>query len=513
MSSRSAEGGSGAVRSRRLLGHLSIGARLAIFYTLSAFCMLAAVVAVQYGILIRGLEWEENQLVVDKIKMFEATLREHGDNRAFLDHEVNLEGGVYWPGQEYVVYSRILDEAGRVVIETPGMETLIPPASFPPPVSSDRKLDGKVVNYGEATNGHSYFLLSAWAWSGGEGGPRRLIQVAMDESGERSMIAQYRRETILALLLGTLFIAFAGTFIAYRCLRPVQDLAKTAQRVTTANDVMTGIDPDISRWPRELRTLAESLYRMLSRLESSYTRCAQSAEDMAHELRNPIHNLMGEAEVALSRERTPAEYRRVLESSLEEYDRLTRMINRLMFIARADDPHTAIEPTPLEVCAELNAVREFHEAQAQEQGITISCSGHAALVADAMLLRRAVSNLVANALSHTPAGGRISLEVCAMGREEAVEIIVRDTGCGISAEKLPRIVDRYYSAERGSPQQGEGAGLGLAIVRSIMSLHGGSVAIDSAQGKGTTVVLCFPARPAPDGTSEVTSTLKPVKTG
>jgi len=510
MSSKSSAEVHGVVLERRLPFSLSIGARLAIAYTLSAFAMLAIVTAVQYWVLIRGLEWDETQIVLDKIKMFEATLRIHGDNQAFLDHEVNLEGGAYWPGQQYTVYSRIQDEAGRTLIETPGMQTLVPETSFLLPVEAGRDLEQEVVHYREAPNGHAYFLMSAWARSGGEDGPRRLIQVAMDEKGERAMIAGYRRDTLLALSLGTLLFAIIGTFIARRCLRPVHDLARTAERIT-ANSVPSGIDTDTTRWPSELTTLASSFYRMLFRIKSSFNRCSQCTEDMAHELRNPIHILMGEAEVALSRERTPEEYRQVLESSLEEYARLSRMINELLFIARADNPYTAIERACFDIRGELEAMREFYETQAAEQGVTIRCAGHARVNADPQLVRRAVSNLVSNALSHTRDGSEIRIEVREADSGSVVEVVVRDTGCGIREEDLPRIFDRFYCTRHEKLTPGLGAHLGLAIVKSIMTLHGGSVAIESIQGKGTTVVLRFPVN-VQDIEKDIPPQVEPVST-
>jgi len=487
----------GVVPERRLPFSLSIGARLAIAYTLSAFAMMAIVTAVQYRILIRSMEWDETQIMLDKIKMLEATLRIHGDNEAFLDHEVNLEGGAYWPGQQYIVYSRIQDDTGHTLIETDGMAQLIPVSSFPLPlpVAARHGLKKAVVHFREAPNGRAYFLMSAFAQSGGmNGGPRRLIQVAMDETGERATIASHRRDTLLTLFLGTLLFAILGTFIARRCLRPVHDLAKAAERIS-ANNVMSGIDANAARWPAELKKLAESFYHMLSRINKSFSRCSQCAEDMAHELRNPIHALMGEAEVALSRQRTPDEYRQVLESSLEEFATLSRLINELLLIARADNPYTAIEHKQLDMRSELEAVREFHETQACEQGITITCSGQSFLDADQQLLRCAVSNLVSNALLHTPAGGEIQLEVREVGDDDTVEVVVRDNGCGISEDQLPSIFDRFYSTAQRKYPHTKGSGLGLAIVKSIMQLHGGSVGIASKQDKGTTIVLRFPVHP------------------
>ena len=479
---------------RRSFSRLSIGARLALWFTLSAFAILATVIVVQYRIMLRTLEWDESQLLTDKVKMFESTLRTRGDNPEFLDHEVNLEGGAYWPGQHYIVYSRILDESGNHIIETSGMAQLIPSEIFPAPLSPAELVDAKAVHYRKAPNGRDYFLLSAWTQSGSDHGRWREIQVAMDETGERGMIADYQRDTLLLLALGTMVFAAVGVHIVRRCLRPVQDLAESAERIT-ANEVSTRINPDAGRWPSELTTLANAFYRMLFRLESSYKRCSQCSENIAHELRNPIHTLMGETEVALSRDRTPDEYRQVLESSLEEFNRLSRMVNELLFIARADNPETVIGSAPLDVHTELSKVREFHDAQAQERGVTISCEGQAELHADPLLLRQAVSNLVSNALSHTPRGGRISLEVVPDERQGMVQVTVRDTGEGIKAEELPKVLDRFYRSSKQPLNDGEGTGLGLAIVKSIMTLHGGSVSIQSAEGKGTTVVLQFPSQP------------------
>jgi len=489
------EARSGPGRERRAFAQLSIGARLAIWFTLSAFVVLAIVTALQYWVVLRGLEWDEIQLLIDKVKMFERTLRTHGENPEFLDHEVNLEGGAYWPGQHYVVYSRILDESGNLIIETPGMAQLIPSEIFPSSLAPEDLRNAETVHYRKAPNGRDYFLLSAWTRSGIGSGSRRDIQVAMDETGEHAMIAAYRRDTLLLLALGTLAFAAVGVCIVRRSLRPVQDLAELAERIT-ANDVSTRINSDAGRWPSELTTLASALYRMLFRLESSYKRCSQCTEDMAHELRNPIHTLMGETEVALSRQRSAEEYRQVMESNLEEYNRLSRMINELLFIARADNPATVIESVTLDVYSELERVREFHDAPARELGVTISCQGHATLNADPLLLRRAVSNLVSNALSHTPRGGRISLDVVPDEQHGMVQVVVGDTGEGIKAEELPRVLDRSYRGSRQSLNDGYGAGLGLAIVKSIMTLHGGSITIESEEGRGTTVVLQFPARSA-----------------
>ncbi len=445
-----------------------------------------------YWVLTSTLAWDESRLVVNKIKMFETTLRLEGDNMAILNNEAVVEGGGYWPGQDYVVYSRVLDESLRVIIETPGMDQLLPPSEFPPPIVLRADVDNRAVRYEQAPNGRSYFLMAAWLRDIGEEGPQRLIQVAMDETGERAAIASHRRDTILGLAFAVLAFALVGKYIATRCLQPVHSLARQAERISTSNFI-SKVDPATSRWPMELTTLADSFYRMLERIDSSFRRLSQCTDDMAHELRNPISRLMGETEVALSKDRTPAEYRQVLESNLEECSRLSRMIKELLFVAGADNPCNAVKRTRLTVQDELAAVLDFHESQAQEQGILITCTGKATLNADPTMLRRAISNLVSNALSHTPQGGEITLVAQENHDENVVEILVCDTGCGIEEKDLARVFDRFHRGKKRDPNQGDGTGLGLAIVKSIMSLHGGAVSIDSSVNGGTTVTLRFPS--------------------
>lgn len=241
--------------------------------------------------------------------------------------------------------------------------------------------------------------------------------------------------------------------------------------------------------------ILSALKSALDRLKDSHARISQFSADLAHELRTPINNLIGEAEVALSRSRTVDEYREVLESSLEEYTRLSRMIDGLLFLARAESPETQIERKWFSALEEIKAVRDFLDAMAEEHGVEVICHGNEWLNADPMLFRRAVSNLLINALQHTPRGGRVSISAKKLS-DASIEVKVSDTGFGIPAQHLPRIFDRFYRANN-TRSQSKGVGLGLAIVKSIMDLHGGSATIHSQPGVGTTVSLRFPL-PAPD---------------
>ena len=230
---------------------------------------------------------------------------------------------------------------------------------------------------------------------------------------------------------------------------------------------------------------------MWSRFDDSHARLAQFSADLAHELRTPIQALMGQTEVALSRERGAEEYRRILESNLEEYQRIARTINGLLFLARAENPLDQIEPSRRDARAELEVISEFHEALAEDHGVAVICMGEADVYANPILFRRAVSNLLSDALRYTPQGGRIVLSA-EQTEDHGALIRVSDTGCGITDKDLSRLCERRYCPDQGTARCADGTGLGLAIARSIAELHGGSIAVESIPGQGTSVTLHFP---------------------
>lgn len=439
--------------------------------------MLTLATGFLYWVLARDLETINYQFLADRIQVLRAILEEEPDNPEGLEEEVRSQGAYY---------VRLLDEDKQTLIETPGMGNLIYASLFPPPIEVT-ETSGPGMKW-KLPNGKSYLLIAAWAEASHFTGKRRLLQVAVDVSNEEAIISNYRQKLAIVFFLGVLFSAGAGIVIARNGMRPLEEITRTAQQIT-ATQLHERIGT--AQWPKELSTLADAFDEMLSRLEDSFRRLSQFSADLAHELRTPINSLMGEAEVALSRARTLDEYRQVIESSLEEYGRLAHMIDGLLFLARAENPETQIERVQLDARKEIEAVREFHDPVAQEQGIQVTCQGHALLYADPTLFRRTVSNLLSNALQYTPQGGKITLSVEPQD-DQWVEVRVTDTGSGIAPEHLPKIFDRFYRADPARSQYPHGTGLGLSIVKSIMDLHGGTVTIQSKPAKGTTAILKFP---------------------
>lgn len=472
----------------------SLATRLTRHYVVSTAMLLAAGAALMLWTLERALDARDRSHVRSKLQVLQLLLREHYDKPQVIESEVEHESA---EAHAITYYLRILDDSGRTLIETSGMKDVLPPSKFPewvpPAVQRPGNDDVRMLE-------HAGFLLGvAQAETGGALGQRRVLHVALALTAHRELTAEYRRTLLTLLGLGIVIAGLAGRWIARRGMMPLAQISAVARKVS-ANQLSSGVSDQ--RWPDELAELAGAFDEMINRLEESFRRLSDFSVDMAHALRNPINNLRGEAEVALRKSRSLREYQQVLGSNLEELERLSRMIDGLLFIARADDAKVAVERSPLSARREIEAVIEFYKAVAEDSGIMVVGDGDADFDGDPMLVRRAISNLLGNALKHTSRGGRVTLR--ARPRERYIDIEVRDDGVGIPADQLPRVFDRFFQVDKSRDFTAKGSGLGLAIVRSIMRLHGGDALISSSPGDGTTVTLRFPvdsAKGHPDGAS------------
>jgi two-component system heavy metal sensor histidine kinase CusS len=317
------------------------------------------------------------------------------------------------------------------------------------------------------------------------------VQIAIDVAQEEELLARDRLWFWGILLTTSALFPLVGYRIARHGIRPVEEIAATARRITSTN-LRERIGSE--GYPSELASLAGTFNEMLERLEESFERISRFTADIAHDLRTPVNNIRGEAEVALARSRTPDEYRDVLESSLEEAVRLSELIGDLLFLARAESPFTDLHRENVNIGELLTKVRDYYEAFATDAGISLVVNDGVEplnVELDRSLMLRAVSNLVSNAIAHTPSGGTVTL--AATSEDAAIRIEVSDTGTGIPAEALPKVFDRFFRVDPSRSKASGGTGLGLAIVQSILTLHGGSVEITSQLGRGTRVMLRMPA--------------------
>lgn len=314
------------------------------------------------------------------------------------------------------------------------------------------------------------------------------IVIARDMTDRWLLLDRYR-ERLYAFGFAGMLLAFLMSWLLVReSLRPLRDMAARAATVTV-DRLDTPIE--IERAPSELEALTKSINAMLDRLHGGFERMSQYTADLAHDMRTPLGNLRGATEVALARVRSTAEYEALLESNLEECERLSRMIESVIFLARAEHPQFITTLAEFEVEEALAQIADYFEGLADEAGVHIRVQGKGRLRADKELFRRAVGNLLANALRYTPRGSEITMSVGET--PTAVEVTVANPGEPIDAALLERIFDRFYRADasrHSEARAGASAGLGLAIVRTIMTLHGGSARAES-DAAGTRFILTF----------------------
>jgi two-component system heavy metal sensor histidine kinase CusS len=375
----------------------------------------------------------------------------------------------------------VLDSAGRTVTEAPGMDRSIPPDVFPPAKRSTSSI-GNPKDY--HTGAKLFALVAVNEQTGGQ---TYTIQVAQDRSSDEQLEKRFGILLGVVLVGSILASAIIAITVTRHGLRPLGEMTRSLERIGPAhlNERVAPVG-----WPRELQPLAATFDAMLARLEDSFKRLSQFSADLAHELRTPVANIMGEGQVALTRERTPSEYREVIESSVVECERLSGIVDNLLFVARVDAARGSIERKLFDARAGVEKIATFYRTLAEDRHIAIHCSGEGEAYADSVLFERAVSNLVDNALRFTSENGKIQISVTVTAAHS--EVTVSDSGCGIAPEHLPRVFDRFYRAD--SSRSSDGAGLGLALVKSIVDLHGGSARIESEVNRGTTVTLTFPVR-------------------
>jgi len=465
----------------RLWGTLAF--RLTAGYALAGLSLVFFATVSLYMVLVSELEKSTDLFLADKVHVLSTMLRERPGDWDALREEVELESAARRYEQFYI---RLLDERNTPLLMTPGMADQLDLAQLA------RQTQSRPVRNIRMTgrDGRDFRVTSTSAPVGFPATQTDTIQIAIDVSQKEALLARYRFWFWAILLAAFAIFPLVGYQVARRGIRPVEEMATTARHISSTN-LRERILAE--GYPSELASLAGTFNEMLDRLEESFERISRFSADIAHDLRTPVNNIRGEAEVALARARTAQEYREVIESFLEEAVRLSDLIGDLLFLARSESPLTHLRREPVDVGELLGSVREYYEASAAEGGVSLTTALRAGpLIADMdrTLMQRAVGNLVANAVAHTPPGGSVVMQAESEG--DSVRIAVADTGAGIPPQALPRVFDRFFRVDKSRSQASGGTGLGLAIVQSIMVLHGGKADIASQLGRGTQVSLHIP---------------------
>jgi len=372
---------------------------------------------------------------------------------------------------------RILDSAGKLVTQSPDMS--LPAEAFIKPAGARRFFPWKSTHGEEGR-----FLLTVATVQVADKGAW-TIQAAEDLSERHELLERFHARLQVVMLGAGLVALLLGALLVRRGLSPLRALSAQLNGISIDRlDVRIGSQA----WPSDLQDLARNFDAMMIRLQAAFEQLSQFSSDLAHEFRSPITNLVAAASVMLARDRNISEYQETLAIVVSEGERLSRMVSSMLFLARADNAQQAMAVEAVDLGDEFARIVDAFEAVADERGITLEAKGRGTVMADAVLLRRALTNLLSNALAHTARGGRVWLEV--ETADWGWDIRVRDTGCGISPEHQPKIFDRFYRVDPARSST-ESTGLGLAVVKSIAELHGATVTVESVAGSGSSFTLHF----------------------
>jgi len=302
-----------------------------------------------------------------------------------------------------------------------------------------------------------------------------LVTLAININHHRNFLLSFKSALIKFTLIAGFISALLGWLVTFQGLRPLKILTKQATLVSM-KDIKQRMPVD--NLPIEIAGLSQTLNNMLARLETAFQRLENFSSDIAHELRTPINNLMMQTQVALSQPRSKNEYLMTLGSNAEEFDRLASMISDMLFIAKTDNELILISTEEMLLEQEIANLFEFYDALAEDSGITLKSQGQAKVQGDKLMLRRAVSNLLSNAIRHSLKGGEININIYTCKQTVFIDVI--NYGSTIPPENLAHLFERFYRTDKARqfcPH--EGAGLGLAITQSIAKAHGGDLYVSS----------------------------------
>jgi heavy metal sensor kinase len=465
----------------------SIRAQLTLWGAAITMAICAVLCAILYLGLDRSLHHEVDNFLEGETFEFRSIILEEGakDSLAEIEAEIRRELGSRLRGD---LVFRLLDDQGRLRVTSDPKERLPNPWVFPP--ISERgagRLNLSTVAEGE---GRGPARVSSM-WIQKPDGVRYIVQAAYRLSGVIASLAKFRRIVIVALAAAAALSVVGGYFLARRSLQPVETMTRAARHISATH--LSDRIP-LRKTNDELDRLASTLNHMLDRIERHVRGLHQFTADASHELKTPLAALRGAAEVALSKPRDEQELRRVIEDSIQHFDRLARIAGDLLLLARLDAGHDSITRVPVNLAAAIEDVVDLYSAYAAERGIQLQVKqcDPVVVMGDRDRLRQMVSNLIDNAVKYMEGAGQIDVS---MTRENGrAEMRVADTGPGIPPESLPHVFDRFYRADQArARREDQGAGLGLPISRSIAMALGGSVRIESTVGAGTTIYVSLPA--------------------
>ncbi|MBF0522317.1 MAG: heavy metal sensor histidine kinase [Candidatus Omnitrophica bacterium] len=439
-----------------------------------------------YQLLQRQLYAEVDFFLNYEMSDFSQYVADHQNNLSLIERQMQKESVAIH--KDYQVFYGILDAEKRVIIQSSEF-TLLDVKPIVVKSSIFPAADIKEYNLGnKKTNDAVRILTKKFE---GENEFIRYIQVGMNLTRIRKTLDNFRRNILIALPLFFIFSLGGGFILARRNLKPLSQMITTASHITAFN-----LDErlPVRGAEDELDRLAQTFNDMIARIKQAYEKLSQFSFDAAHELRTPITAIIGEIESVLSRRGSSEKYQQVLMSNLEELSRLQKLVNHLLFLSQDPKATQKKNIETIELNEIVRDIAELFEPVAKENTVEITTkipSDPIYFHAEKWRIEQVISNLIDNAIRYNRPQGNIVIEL--QRKESVIEIIVTDTGVGISEEDKQKIFDRFYRGDPSRSRSLGGFGLGLSIVKSIVESYSGTVLVDSLLGKGSIFTVSLPA--------------------
>ncbi|CAB3809499.1 Sensor protein CzcS [Paraburkholderia ultramafica] len=459
-------------------GPYSLLRRLTIAFSIVALLVFALVSGFLYRSLAQELQRRDDHEITEKLDEYLQQARNFGSTQALLRNSAGFHEDLK---PHPAVHLSILDGRGDILVQRSNNATHELKS-----VGPGQPYQHVAYSCHPSALGSSRCIFADETLASGEEIRILLAHVGADR---QSILWTYQADVWLAIAFGTILMGTLGYAVARRGLSPVKTIGRQTASIEAhrLNERL-----DISAGPTELLEIALSVNRMLDRLEKAFTRLSQFSSDLAHDIRTPLATIISSSQVTLSRARTTEEYEILIESNIEECERLQRMVQNMLFLARSDNSEQHLKISEIDCRSELTRLTSYFQIIADATDVCFSIEGNATVLADPTMFRRAVSNLMSNAVDHAATGSAIKLRAYQSGEYATVE--VTNKGQPISPDHIDKIFDRFYRIDSSRHGSAKNTGLGLAIVKSIMEMHRGKVDVVSG-GDSTTFSLYFPTRP------------------
>jgi heavy metal sensor kinase len=467
---------------------MSLRVRLTLWYGTALASVLVVCGVILYGALAKALKEHVDRSLEETAAVAERSLEEHRFGPFLLYEDLSQD----FPELATLdKFFQIFGPTGQITIQSPNIQSRDIPLSR---TALQAALAGQTTFESVRFSGEPPIrLISVPVMHGGS-----LVNIVRVGTSLQALEETLHRLLIILLItmpLALLASLGGGWFLAGRALRPVGAITQAAERIAGGDLTQRLTVPTAQD---EIGRLAATFNAMIDRLEASFQQVRQFTSDASHELRTPLTVLKGETELALRRPRSSDDYRVVLESSLEEIERMSRIVDELLFLSRADLGEIKMESRPVRLDHLFDDLKRQAEVLGYEQGVQIVTGliEPATVAGDDMRLGELVLNLLDNAIKYSPPGGRVEMSL--VTQDGMARLSVSDQGIGVAREEHAHIFDRFYRTDAARAHTKKGTGLGLAICQWIVDAHHGTIEVHSEPGKGSTFTVVLPLMAASD---------------